>query len=108
MAGKGEAEQQSPLRPGNNIMKSKSVGWLFVLAVAVSVRPMLLSGANRQTLLAHDHEQAPTVSRSTSGGQAPSLPAAPTNVRILSDGEVILFDDFLGASIDSAKWTVLD
>ena len=65
---------------------------------------------NRQTLLARCHEQAQTVYRSTNSGQAPS-PAPPTNVRILSgppDGATIFFDDFLGTSIDSAKWTVFD
>src|SRR4051812_3770859 len=84
-------------------MKSNPAGWLLILSVALSVRPMLLSGANRQTLLAGAHEQAQTVYR-LSGGQA-SIPAQPKNVRIF---DPIFFDDFLGASIDSAKWTVLD
>jgi beta-glucanase (GH16 family) len=68
-------------------MKSRFVGWLLILSVALSVRAVLLSG------------------------QASSPPAVPTNLRILSgppSGATIFFDDFLGTSIDASKWNVID
>jgi len=66
------------------IMKSKPVSWLLVLFVALSLRPL-------------------------KGAQSKSPPAQPTNVHILTGaGTTIFFDDFLGGSVDSAKWTVYD
>lgn len=66
-------------------MKSRPVAWLFVLCIALGVRP-------------------------TSGGQAPSPPSPPQNLRVVSGpvGGTIFFDDFLGSAVDPAKWTVLD
>jgi beta-glucanase (GH16 family) len=91
------------------IVTSKPVGWLPVLFVALSVRPVPLSAvtwvhATNLAILASAY-------RSTDGAQSPSPPAAPTNVRIVagaSTGTTIFFDDFVGTSIDSAKWTVYD
>jgi beta-glucanase (GH16 family) len=90
-------------------MKSFLVGWLLSLSAALSLKPMLLSGADRQTLLSGSHELAPSVYRAMQGGQTSSPPAPPTNLRILYNGRnTIFFDDFTGSSIDPAKWTVLD
>lgn len=73
-------------------MKSKPTRWLLILSVALSVGAVLVSGAT-------------WVSAS---GQASSPPVAPKNLRIVPNGATIFFDDFLGTSIDSSKWTVYD
>src|SRR4051812_30118805 len=76
-------------------MKSKPVGWLLMVSVALGVSSVLVPGATRVN------------AAGTNAGQASTLPAPPKNVRILS-GATILFDDFLGTSVDSSKWTVFD